>query len=729
VLGPERALAFVADAGAVLSGSLDYGETLQRVARLCVPELADWCAVYIAGPPEVEADITSGHDDPEIEAMIRDIRARRRERGDASESLRVAESSEAILMNDAETPAEDVDDRWAEALVRLGPASYIIVPLTARGRTIGSLTLLSTREGRRYGEGDLALAQTLASRCALAIDNAHLHDAAERSLRLLDAVFATAPVGLAFLDRDLRFVRVNQAMGAVTGVRPEAHAGRTAREVHGRAAAEAERAYRRALEDERLVEDVRLRAPAQPGAAPRHFSLSCAPVHGPSGDVIGVSAVILDGTERERALQAERDARIRADFLARAGALLDERLDHEATLRAVAEIAVPDVADWCGVTILDEQGIPRQVTTAHVDPGQRRLGEELNRRYPPDPASTTGTMGVIRSGRTAFVPEITDEMLTEAIGDPEQLALVRRLALRSVIIAPLRARARTFGALTLASSSSGRRFADADVQLAEDLALRAATAIDNARLYTERSRIAHDLQARLLPRRLPEIPGLALAARYRAAGELNDVGGDFYDVYPRAGGWAIVVGDVVGKGSPAAALTALARYTLRAGAGDDADPAAALRRLNAAMASEEAMEGLATAALGHLARLEDGRAAVELALAGHPPGLIVRRDGRVEPAGRRGPMLAVFAEPVFDAAVHELDPGDVLVLYTDGVSEAGRRDRPLGEGPLAELLGALAGRTPGEIVTAVERAVLDADAGHPRDDLAVLAVGPVAESA
>ena len=193
-------------------------------------------------------------------------------------------------------------------------------------------------------------------------------------------------------------------------------------------------------------------------------------------------------------------------------------------------------------------------------------------------------MRVARGGVTEFVPEITEEMLVAGIPDPDQLALVRKLDLRSIIIAPLRARTRTFGTITLANSGSSRLFEQADVQLAEELARRAATSIDNARLYTERTHIAHTLQARLLPARLPEIPGAVLAARYRAAGELNEVGGDFYDVFPRsADEWAMVVGDVSGKGPEAAAVTALARYTLRAGALDDDAPEKALRRLNVAM--------------------------------------------------------------------------------------------------------------------------------------------------
>ena len=243
-------------------------------------------------------------------------------------------------------------------------------------------------------------------------------------------------------------------------------------------------------------------------------------------------------------------------------------------------------------------------------------------------------MRVARSGVTEFVPEITEEMLVAGIPDPDQLALVRKLDLRSVIIAPLRARTRTFGTITLANSSSSRLFDQADVQLAEELARRAATAIDNARLYTERTHIAHTLQARLLPARLPEIPGAVLAARYRAAGELNEVGGDFYDVFPRSSAeWAMVVGDVSGKGPEAAAITALARYTLRAGALDDDAPEKALRRLNVAMRTHDDSAQFATAALAYLSTAGDGQINVRLSLAGHPPAMVVRHDGTV--ASRR----------------------------------------------------------------------------------------------
>ncbi|MEA2305840.1 MAG: hypothetical protein QOH43_3120 [Solirubrobacteraceae bacterium] len=724
VLSASQALEFIAEASAVLSSSLDYEQTLRRVARLAVPELADWCGLYLVADDGSESEITSGYADSELDAMLSEIRQARREQDDASESRRVAQSGEAILAVDVrQAVADDLDERQRGLVARLAPKSYMVVPLLARGRAIGSLTLLSTREGRHYRDTDLAFAQTLAGRCALAIDNARLHDVAERSLSLLDTVFATAPVGLAFFDRDLRFVRINEALAAFNERPVAEHLGRTVSDVLGASARELVDILRRVIRTGEPALDLELSGPARADPARvRYFNASYTPVHGADGDLLGVSAAVIDVTERRALLDAEREARVRADFLARAGSLLDESLDYETTLRGVAEIAIPEVADWCGVSMLDQQGALTQVAAAHVDPAQRELGEELNRRYPPHPASEGGTAQVARTGDTQFVREITDEMLVAGIPDPEQLALVRRLGLRSVIIAALRAHGRTFGTLTLANAQSGRLFDHADVQLAEELARRAGVAIENARLYTERTRIAHTLQVKLLPERLPDIPGALLAARYRAAGELNEVGGDFYDVFPRSPHeWAMVVGDVSGKGAEAAAITALARYTLRAGALDDDHPGKALRRLNGAMLNDETSQ-FATAVLAYVSSVDHDRMRVRLALAGHPPAMIIRRNGSVESSGAYGTMLGLRDDAVMYDTELVLDRGDVLLLYTDGVTEAGPRDAPFGNDGFAALLATLVGRDPQEVVDAVERAVVDAQEGQPRDDVALLAL-------
>jgi PAS domain S-box-containing protein len=728
VVSPEQALEFVASASALLARSLDYETTLREVARLAVPDVADWCGVLLVDSGEGERELSSGYDDPALEAVLLEIRRSRREVADASESRRVAESGEPILATDVRSAVDDsIEDRQRELLERLAPKSYMIVPLSARGRVLGSMTLLSTRAGRHYGASDLAFAGALAERCALAIDNARLHDSAERSLSLLDTVFSTAPVGLALVDRDLRFVRVNETFAAFNARPVDALVGRAVAELPGEDAVARETVVsscRHVLATGEAVLDRELtRRPRATEDGPRHWNCSFTAVTHPDGSITGVVVVVVDVTERRALLDAEHDARVRADFLARAGAILDASLDYEETLRAVAQIAIPEVADWCAVSVLDDEGRLHEVAAAHVDDAQRELGHELNRRYPPDPDTARGTYGVARSGQTSYVREITDEMLVAGIPDPEQLELVRRLGLRSVIIAALKARGRTFGTLTLASAESGRLFEAADVQLAEELAARAGMAIDNARLYTERSRIAHTLQVKLLPERLPEIPGALMAARYRAAGELNEVGGDFYDVFRRSPTESVlVVGDVSGKGAEAAAVTALARYTLRAAALEEGPPSSALRRLNTAMVYDDSSQ-FATVVVAYLAPAGGGQGIdARVSLAGHPAPAVVRRDGSVEMVGRFGTVAGLRADiAVYDVDVH-LEPGDLLLLYTDGVTEAGPRTAPFGERGLISVLSGLAGRTPQAVVDAVERAVVAAQPGDPRDDIALLAL-------
>ena len=725
VVSAREALEFLTRAGFVLADSLDYEETLARVVDLVVPQIADWCGVYIADGDGTEREITSRHADPDLERMLVEIRRRRREAEDGSETLEVLRSGRSILATDVTgTDASDLTESQRAGVARLGPRSYLIVPLRARGRVIGALTLLSTREGRHYRDQDLAFAETLGERFALAIDNASLYEAAERSLGLLDTLIATAPVGLAFLDTDRRYVRVNEALAAINGRPVEDHVGCLVDEVPGPLGEQLAGVHREVItaREPRLEREGSGETPGAPGDT-RHWISSLTPVRGLDGQtVIGVGVTVIDITERRALLQAERDARLRADFLARAGGILDSSLDFEQTLSNVANIAVPEIADWCTVGILDESGRMREVATANVDPAKRAVARELSERFPPDPESPTGTLAVARSGETAFVREITDEMLVAGIQDPDQLALIRRLGLRSAIIAPMTAGGRTSGTLTLASAEGGRLFDEADVQLAEELARRAGVSIENSRLYTERTRIAHTLQVRLLPDRLPEIPGVVLAARYRAAGELNEVGGDFYDVFPRSESeWALVVGDVSGKGAEAAAITALARYSLRTAAMEEGAPSEALRRLNQAMLGDGTSQ-FATVVLAYISAAADGGLDVRVALGGHPPPLVLRADGGIETPGSYGLLLGMLEDPALHDRSLALHRGDAMLLYTDGVTEAGSRDRPLGEHGLRDLVSRLREREPEQIVDAVEQAVVAAQTGEPRDDIALLAL-------
>jgi serine phosphatase RsbU (regulator of sigma subunit) len=407
----------------------------------------------------------------------------------------------------------------------------------------------------------------------------------------------------------------------------------------------------------------------------------------------------------------------------RAGEVLSSSLDYEQTLRNLAKIAVPDLVDWCTVQLLEVDGSIRQVAAAHADPAKVELAWELQERYPPDPDAPTGAPNVIRTGQTEHYPEITDDLIAAAVPDPELRQIVKDLGLRATITAPLRAHGRVFGVMTFVSAESGRSFSADDVALVEELARRAGIAVDNARLYTERSHIAHTLQMELLPAELPEIPNVEIAVRYRAAGEANEVGGDFYDVFASSveGEWMVVIGDVSGKGAEAAAVTAIARYTLHAAALESSEPSELLRKLNAALIAQRHGRDFCTVCVARIVPHDDS-ATVRFSLAGHPPPVVLRDDGSAELHGEPGTLLGIFEDPKLVDSEFELGPGDGLLLYTDGVTEAGRPLAQLGEEGLAAALAASRPATAGEAVVAAESAAIDAQDGPVRDDIALVAV-------
>lgn len=256
--------------------------------------------------------------------------------------------------------------------------------------------------------------------------------------------------------------------------------------------------------------------------------------------------------------RAGRDQR----FLAEAGRLLADSLDLTTTAETVARLATGGIADGCAVEVLTPAEELRTVAVAHVDPVKREAIGQMRRRWPARGRIST-VARALATGRSQLVRELAAERTDHL--DPDQVAWLAGLGLRSLIVVPLVARGRTLGALLLAVTESERCFTDGDLALAEELARRAAVAADNSRLYSERSRVARTLQRSLVPAALPAPPGLEVAARFRAAGDGGEIGGDFYDVWEIGDGrWAAVVGDVCGKGAEAAALTALARHTVRA---------------------------------------------------------------------------------------------------------------------------------------------------------------------
>jgi serine phosphatase RsbU (regulator of sigma subunit) len=339
---------------------------------------------------------------------------------------------------------------------------------------------------------------------------------------------------------------------------------------------------------------------------------------------------------------------------------------------------------------------------------------------------------VIRGGASELRTELSDEFLRVSTSDDEHLRIVQALDFTSYMCVPLTARGRTLGALTLVSSGSGRRFGPSDLVLAEDLARRAGLALDNVRLLVERTRVAQALQASLLPPSLPEIAGVTLAARYRAAGAGNEIGGDFYDAFEvEPDRWALVIGDVSGKGPEASAVSGLARHTIRAGVLREDVPSRVLRLLHEALYRDEsASERFCTVCLGILTlgsrlrlRRPSSRVAIDLSCGGHPLPVVLRGDGQLEVPECQGTLLGITDHVDLVDQHVALERGDTIVFYTDGVIEAHEPGEPmLGQERLLEIIAASAGRSPAAIADRILDAATRQSVGEPQDDMALLLV-------
>ena len=412
--------------------------------------------------------------------------------------------------------------------------------------------------------------------------------------------------------------------------------------------------------------------------------------------------------------------RRRLEFLAFVGLRMASSMDYAATLEDVARAAIPDLADLCAITVVAPDGRPQALVGAHADPERERLVRELQAH---GAATLPGAAEAMRTGEHELLEEVTEELLAATATGEEHLRRLRELGLCSSLTVPMKASGRVLGTITLGFSESDRRFSSPDLVVAIALAARAGLHIENARLYADRSSIAHTLQQSLLPAELPEIPGLDVAARYRAAGDQNEVGGDFYDVFPSEPGvWTAIIGDVSGKGAKAAGLTALTRHTLYAAALRESSPARNLAFLDEAMRRRVTEDGAFSTVLYVRVRPGDESTALTLAAGGHPPALILRADGSVERVATPGTLVGVLECARFEDRQAQLAPGELLLLYTDGAIELRRRDLAFGERELEQVLRAHAGAPAEDVVEAIGRRVEELQDGSPRDDVALLAL-------
>jgi PAS domain S-box-containing protein len=621
------------------------------------------------------------------------------------------------------------------------------------------------------------------------------------------------------------------------------------------------------------------------------------PLYDTNGQLAGVVSLAFDAT-------GERVQR----FLAECTAVLGASLDYEHNITALAGLIVPYLGDICFIDISGDGGI-RRMAAAHADPEKQSLIDELGRRYPPDPDGPHPAVEALRSGATFYLAEITDDVVRALTRDDNHYRIVTELGFCSFMVVPLITRGRTLGAVTVISCNTDRRFGQDDVDTLNEVAQRAAVALDNARLFDdqqraraeaessaerllelqtlatalsravtveevtkvmgaikmpnlgslnrglwlvnavtetvdlvegfdlrgleatfgsipldselpaaevvrtrepvfissgaernarfpelvpvadrdnafaaiplvaeertlgvfalgfdadhvfddheirfltavadqcaqalarallydrerhERDRAERDrrriqalnkaLQTSLLPPTLPLIPGVELEARYHPALAGLEVGGDFYDVFDTGGDWAIVIGDVCGKGPEAAAVTAVARWTIRSVAMDIRQPTQVLRKVNEALVHQQLDDRFCTIAYARVVPTSQG-VRVSMCRGGHPAPLVVRADGAIEQFGTAGSLIGILPEVRLWEETTQLHTDDALVFYTDGVTEARRGREQFGEERLNNTLSEHHGQSAAQLADAIESAVLEFAGSEPSDDIAIV---------
>jgi phosphoserine phosphatase RsbU/P len=407
------------------------------------------------------------------------------------------------------------------------------------------------------------------------------------------------------------------------------------------------------------------------------------------------SAWLRDVDQRRRAWLA---------YLADTSELLGQSLDVELTVAVVPQVVVPRLGAWCAVHLLDDAGRLRLAALTHADeerlPELRAALEGLNRS------------AELRAGLA--------ELLSGTLGP------VRFTVPTDGVAVPLTSHGTTTGTLSVGRPVD-RPHGPEDVALIADVARRAALAVHNAQVTAAHVRVSQALQRALLPRALPVVEGLDLAAQYLPASTGSDVGGDFYDVYPLgAARWLVAIGDVCGTGAGAAARTGMMRDVLRVLVREGRPLVRAIELLNDVMLESGDPLQFATLAAALVSMREPaggGRELeVQLVLAGHLQPLVVRPDGRVDLVGEHGTAVGLVERLDLTCTTHVLGPGDTLLLYTDGVTERRRGDEQFGVERLRRAGGAAAGRPAARLLTVVRAALGRFTTSPHDDDIALLAL-------
>jgi PAS domain S-box-containing protein len=718
-----RRFGLLNDVASVADGSTQLPETMRLISDLIVPELADYCMLDVVSEGRIDrvAVRASGPERERIEAALM------RRPPSLPEQILAADDVSAIeprfwprvSAEQLRSIAHDEED--FEFLSALGVRSVIQVGLSSRGRRIGALTVVTAWSGRRYHEEDVRFANVLGDRVALALDNAGLFSDLQSIEQRMDSVMEVLAEAVVIFDRSRRLVFANDAAARMLGFE-------SAKELLGAPEGTLRERFDlyhesgEPLDPEEFLPFLALRGGASHSQIVRAISreeghelwlrAKSRVVEGIDGEPLYSVTALDDVTEL-------KETEFQQSVLVRLAELFSSALDYDEMAQRMAEMLIPQLADWCTIYALEPNATIVPVASAHADPGRLAKARQMESEYPLTITDEGGPGEVMRTGEPAFVANLGEALGTVA-RDNRHRDLLRELGFGSAMLLPMRVAGEVIAVLALINQSDRRPLNELDSSLAEKIAIRAAVALRNARLATERTEIARTLQEGLLPAPLPHIPGWSVAALYRPAGSENEVGGDFYDAFLIRGGWMLVVGDVTGRGAQAASITGVARYTLRTASALSGDPLVALAALNRALILRA---GSALCTVAAIAVKEERGAEVEIAVAGHPPPLLVDPAGVREAAGT-GPVLGAFPDASWELARTRLAPDDQLVVYTDGVTEAVGPEGRFGEDRLrARLRGA---SSPVVAVQRIEEALEAFCRGNLDDDAAILALTPAA---
>ncbi|MFD3546962.1 SpoIIE family protein phosphatase [Streptomyces sp. NPDC058655] len=515
--------------------------------------------------------------------------------------------------------------------------------------------------------------------------DAHAARRIRGSSAVWDGLFSRSPVGIGVLDTELRFLQANPALEAMNGLPESAHVGRRLAEVLPEVnAGEMEEAMRHVLRTGEPVLDRRRtgRTPADPDHD-RLWSCSYVRVEDPGGRPIGVIASLLDITKQQRDHTEAEAGRRRLALLSEASARIGASLDLERTAQELADLAVPHLADAVTVDVLD-------TLARGEEPGMGLTGGTSLRRLGKAPLTGTSVTRMLAPlGRTLTFPpaapytpalaarqpfliaSLDERAVASAARHTSKPAQLLATGVHSFLMIPLVARDVVIGAATFYRTRPVGPFGSDDVTLAGELASRAAVSIDNARLYHHEHETAVVLQRSMLPQHITPPPGIEIAHRYLPASDVNEVGGDWYDVLPLSGGRAaLLIGDVMGHGIAAAAVMGRLSATVRALARLDMSPDALLYQLEATLA--DLAEPMLATFLYVVCDPATGRCTVTRA--GHPPPAVAEPDGTVYLVQTPPGVPLGVGGVTFTTTEILLPPGSVLVLYTDGLIEARTRD-------------------------------------------------------